>query len=744
MGEVRNTSRISAILLLIPLVILFGIAPSQAAQLGVPSDITVSPLSSTSIRVNFGFPTGSVASYTVFVFDTADGDSAQPIRTVTSYSRRSSISGLATNKTYKVKMQTIASAPDTNSELSDFSNAVTLGGTLATPSAPTVTATANTLKSISVSWTEVTNASSYTLKLYSASNTLLATTGLTRFVGTSRTITTANYAPLANNTSYKVSITAIGAGSGDSAESARSDVTTNALPQLPTITVQPTNQSSTFASTATFGVTATTPDSGTLGYQWQVSTNSGDSWSNVSSGTGGTTSFYTTATLAMAANGYQYRVNVTNAKNGATSSDVTSSSVTLTVAKADQGPLTSPVLSATTAAYNGSAYSQTLTVTSVGGGSSTGAPSITGVDDGTATGCSFSAGTLTASSAGTCTLTVIKAGDANYNAVSTTATFIFTKANQATLSFTLSTTSASGNGTSFSQVLTMTPSGGAGNGATTYAIATGGTASLCALANDTASNTITATSVGTCLIQATKASDNNHNSTSSSTVTFTFTQTISTDNNLGSLAISPGTTTPVFSSATTSYSVSISSTVQTLTFTAAPESQYATMTLNGSTLSPNTPTTVAVDVTSTTQVITIRVTAEDLNTTTKDYLISVTRVVTDKTSEVLAPNVTPTPSPVKSTTQRLQTPSSTVLPRINASGGLSLTSGPVGQTIIINGTGFNSLLSVKMNGLRITPNSTSSTSISLTIPTGARSGTFVVTTTKGSVSTPRFTVTAGL
>jgi len=725
--SIRNTSRFTALLLIISTLSIFGIAPSQAAQVSVPSEITLSALSSTALRVNFGSSTGNVASYTVFIFDTANGDSAQPIRTVTSYSRLSRIPSLATNKTYKVKMQAIASAPDTNSELSDFSNEITLGGTLATPSAPTVTATANTLKSISVSWSAVTNASSYTLKLYSASNALLSTTGLTRFVGTSRTITTDNYAPLANNTSYKVSITAIGAGSGDSAESAKSDVTTNALPELPTITVQPTNQSSTFASTATFGVTATTPDSGTLGYQWQVSTDSGGSWSNVSSGTGSATNSYTTATLAMAANGYQYRVNVTNAKNGATSSAVTSSSVTLTVAKADQAPINSPVLSATTAAYNGSSYSQALTVTSVGGGSSTGALSITGVVDGTATGCSFSDGTLTASSVGTCTLTVTKAGDANYNAVSTTATFTFTKASQATLSFTLSTTSASGNGTSFSQVLTITPSGGAGTGSTTYAIATGGTASLCALANDTATNTITATSVGTCLIQATRASDNNYNSTTSSTVTFTFTQTISTDNNLVSLAISPGTTSPVFSSATTNYSVSISSTVQTLTVTAAPSSQFATMTINGSNLLPNSATTVAVDANSTTQVITIRVTAEDLITNTKDYVISVKRVVTG------------TPS-----TKVVQTPSVSVLPRVTSVvNNLSqpVTSGSVGTVLTINGTGFNSILSVKLNGVRITPSSTTSTAITLTIPAGARSGAIVVTTTKGSVSTPRFTVT---
>jgi hypothetical protein len=48
---------------------------------------------------------------------------------------------------------------------------------------------------------------------------------------------------------------------------------------------------------------------------------------------------------------------------------------------------------------------------------------------------------------------------------------------------------------------------------------------------------------------------------------------------------------------------------------------------------------------------------------------------------------------------------------------------------------------VKLNGVKITPISTSPTAITLRIPAGARSGTIVVTTTKGSVSTPRFTVT---
>ena len=557
---------------------------------------------------------------------------------------------------------------------------------------------------------------------------------------------------LTTGATYKVKVRAIGgrvneignADNTDSLDSAFSNsVTVGTIAGLPTITVQPTNQSFTASSTATFSVTATSPDSGTLAYQWQVSTNSGSTWSNVSGGSGATTASYTTPTLGTTANGRQYRVNVTNSRDGATSSPVTSNPAILNLGKADQAPLTSPVLSATTAAYNGTAYSQALTVTSVSGGSGGGTLSITGVVNGTATGCSFSSGTLTASTFGTCTLTVTKAGDANYNAASTTAIFTFTKANQATLSFTMSTTSAALSGPSYSQVLTMTPSGGSGNGSTTYAVVVGGDASTCALANDTASNTITATTVGTCLIQATKASDNNYNSATSSTLTFTFTRAISTDNNLGSLTISPGTTSPVlFSSATTRYTVSVSSTVTTLTVTATLASELATMTLNDSNLLPNSATTVVVDANSTTQEITIRVTAEDRSA--KDYVIAVKRVVISKTSEVLQPNVTPTPSPVKTTTQRIQTPTVSALPRItslvNASSEPIIT-GPVGTTVTINGTGFNSVLSVKLNGVKITPISTTSTAITLTIPVGARTGALVVTTTKGSVSTPRFTVT---
>jgi hypothetical protein len=122
----------------------------------------------------------------------------------------------------------------------------------------------------------------------------------------------------------------------DSVESTKADVTTNALPGSPAISVQPLARTVIVNGTATFSVTATSPDSGALAYQWQVNTAS--SWENVPSGTGATTNSYTTASLALAANGYQYRVNITNTKNGATSAALNSSAVLLTVNSINQSP----------------------------------------------------------------------------------------------------------------------------------------------------------------------------------------------------------------------------------------------------------------------------------------------------------------------------------------------------------------------------------------------------------------------
>jgi fibronectin-binding autotransporter adhesin len=91
------------------------------------------------------------------------------------------------------------------------------------------------------------------------------------------------------------------------------------------ITAQPQNQSECVGATATFTVE---PAGAT--YQWQVSTNSGSSWSNIA---GATSDTYTTPTLTLADNGNQYRVQLTGGCGGASTSDA----ATLTVTEGSSG-----------------------------------------------------------------------------------------------------------------------------------------------------------------------------------------------------------------------------------------------------------------------------------------------------------------------------------------------------------------------------------------------------------------------
>jgi hypothetical protein len=80
---------------------------------------------------------------------------------------------------------------------------------LSQPNAPTVTATTATLKSIGVSWTAVSNAASYSLKMYASNGTTLLAT-ITVASGTSKTVTASDYSSIADGTSYKFTLTALG------------------------------------------------------------------------------------------------------------------------------------------------------------------------------------------------------------------------------------------------------------------------------------------------------------------------------------------------------------------------------------------------------------------------------------------------------------------------------------------------------------------------------------------------------
>ena len=186
---------------------------------------------------------------------------------------------------------------------------------LATPATPSASAVSNSLTSITVTYTTVSNATSYTVQVFDGSNTKVGSDH-TSFTSGS-TIT-----GLSANTTYSVKVIAIGDGTiySNSAASSPASVTTNAAAVAPTISSQPSSATKYAGQSITFSVTASASDSGSLSYQWQKDA------SNIS---GATNSSYSIASVASGDAG-SYTVIVTNTKNGTTAT-TTSNAGVLTV-----------------------------------------------------------------------------------------------------------------------------------------------------------------------------------------------------------------------------------------------------------------------------------------------------------------------------------------------------------------------------------------------------------------------------
>jgi alpha-tubulin suppressor-like RCC1 family protein len=227
--------------------------------------------------------------------------------------------------------------------------AVSVPAFLDIPTPLVAAATVSVSKSIDVSWGAVTNKTSYTVRLYdvAGTNVLATKAGIT---ATSTTITSAEYASIADNTNYKVTVTAIGDGTVyiNSDESAKVSVTASAAPN---IADQPVAASRTLGQSVTFSVVASVTDGGTLSYQWLKG---GASILNA------TSSSYTISPLATTDAG-SFSVRVTNTVTGKIAAFTTSSAVALTVANA----LT---IETPTTGLSGTAYSAfSLPVTGAGG-----------------------------------------------------------------------------------------------------------------------------------------------------------------------------------------------------------------------------------------------------------------------------------------------------------------------------------------------------------------------------------------
>ena len=167
-------------------------------------------------------------------------------------------------------------------------------------------------------------------------------------------------------------------------------------------------------------------------------------------------------------------------------------------------------------------YGSTLTLTT-SGGTGSGAVSYAVTTAGTA-GCSVDGSMLSATSAGSCTVTATKAADDRYNSASSGATTITVNKISQSTALSLATTTVV-----YGQTLTLSGSGGDGGGALSYAVSTG----TCTLDGDGV--TLTAGNAGsTCQVTITRATSTNYNALTSDPVSITITRATPT---LGSLTL---------------------------------------------------------------------------------------------------------------------------------------------------------------------------------------------------------------
>jgi predicted outer membrane repeat protein len=247
-----------------------------------------------------------------------------------------------------------------------------------------------------------------------------------------------------------------------------------------------------------------TSTAGVVGAPLTLTTSGGSGSGAVSyTASNGTASGCTIASLKLVATTAGTCIVTATKAAGGTYAAVSSSPTTVTLAKASQASLTVTSTSGT--------FGSQLTLTT-SGGSGSGAVTFTAVN-GTASACAIASGRLTSTSAGSCTVTATKAGDATYHPASSAATTVtFARVAQATLTV----TSTSG---SMSVPLTLTTSGGSGTGAVTYAVVNG-TAGNCAVS--VSPPYMLTAGLGTCLVTATKAADANYLVRSSAPTAVTF------------------------------------------------------------------------------------------------------------------------------------------------------------------------------------------------------------------------------
>jgi hypothetical protein len=210
------------------------------------------------------------------------------------------------------------------------------------------------------------------------------------------------------------------------------------------------------------------------------------------------------------------------------------------------------------------------------------------------------------------------------------------------------------------------------------------------------------------------------------------------DNSLGSLTLSAGTLTPAFSSVTTSYSISVSNSVSSITATPVTKSANATLTVNGKSVTSG-QTSQAISLSIGNNTISIIVTAPD--GTPKNYTIIVNRARGESTSEGgnsyggSTPTPTPTPTPVPTPTP---TPAPTPAPTASTVTMQATLSGSTG-TVKLDDAKAKDLLAknTAINVPAIAGATTYSVGLPITALSGAQGGgTITVSTNTGKITIP--------
>ena len=305
-------------------------APTQLPRPATPSATSVNN-SATSIRVTYS-PVANATSHSVVVFLASNVNTE--VTRVNNFQSGDPITGLSPNTGYRVRVIAVGNGTtftDSPSSLLSPLPAATTRIQLSAPTSLSGFAEPETADSIRLSFASVSNATSYSVQIFSVS-VVAGTTTYTK-VGSDWSTSVPNLlvTGLNANVQYVFNVTAQADPNiyASATSNYSSVITTNPAAETPGIS-NPQSTRVNPGGSVTFSIVAS--GNGVLSYQWKASSNGGVSYNNLQNET---QNFLTLSNLQLSQNGNRYLVEVTNSLNGTTRS-ITSNPAILTVENASR------------------------------------------------------------------------------------------------------------------------------------------------------------------------------------------------------------------------------------------------------------------------------------------------------------------------------------------------------------------------------------------------------------------------